>query len=161
MKDRTKQNARRLDELMAPMMQLMHRFTAQMSKCEDFTMAQHRALMMVYHAGIMTIKQFQENLSVAQSTASETLERLVKLGWLKKSKDSKDRRITVFSLTGKADRFRKEKEAARVRILEKVLEPLSKEEQQKFLESFEMLLSKHKRSEKNADAKGCHGKRKE
>jgi DNA-binding MarR family transcriptional regulator len=159
MTDRTKRNARRLDELMAPMMQIMHRFTAEMSKCEDFTLAQHRALMMVCHAGTMTVKQFQENLCIAQSTASEMVERLVQHGWLIKNKDPEDRRNTVFSLSEKADRFRKEKEAARVQILEKALEPLTGEEQMKFLESFEMLLSRHKQMEKNMDSKGQHGKK--
>lgn len=156
----TQENARRLDELMSPVMQLMHRFTVQMSKCEDFTMAQHRALMMVYHAGTMTIKQFQENLSVAQSTASETVERLVQSGWLKKTKDPKDGRITVFSLTAKADRLRKEKEAGRIKILEKILEPLSNEEQRAFLVSFEMLLNKHETLKAKSHEKGHHEQKK-
>jgi DNA-binding MarR family transcriptional regulator len=157
--DKTKRNARRLDGLMGPMMQIMHRFTSQISKCEDFTFAQHRALIMVYHAGSMTIKQFQENLCIAQSTASEMVERLVQQGWLIKNKAPDDRRNTVFSLSEKADRFRKEKEAARVQILEKVLEPLNGEEQMRFLESFEMLLSRHERLGKNPDLKGHHGKK--
>jgi MarR family transcriptional regulator, organic hydroperoxide resistance regulator len=141
---KTKTNAKRLDELIVPMMQMMHSFSTQMSKLEDFTLSQHRALMMVYHAGTMTVKQFQERLSIAQSTASETVERLVQLGWLKKDKDPKDHRITVFSLTEKADRMKKEKEANRIKIMEKILEPLTEEEQRQFLDGFELLLNKHK-----------------
>lgn len=160
MKKTTKESARRLDELMAPVMRLMHRFSAQMSKCEDFTIAQHRALMMVSHAGTMTVKQFQENLSIAQSTASETIERLVHLGWLKKGKDPKDRRITVFSLTEKADRRHKRKEAKRIKILEKLLEPLSDAEQKKFLDSFELLLTRHQERQPNSHGKGYHDKKK-
>lgn len=159
MKNNTQSNARRLDELIIPVMQMMHRFSAQISKLEDITIAQHRALMMVYHLGTMTIKQFQENLYIAQSTASETVERLVHLGWLKNSKDPKDRRSTIFSLTEKADRLLKEKEAKRIKILEKALEPLSDEEQRKFLESFELLLNKHQLFKMNSDAKGYDEKK--
>jgi MarR family transcriptional regulator, organic hydroperoxide resistance regulator len=154
----TKANARRLDELMVPMMQMMHSFSTQMSRLEDFTMAQHRALMMVSQAGTMTVKQFQENLSIAQSTASETVERLVQLGWLKKGKNPKDRRITVFSLTEKAARRHKQKEAKRIIILEKLLEPLSEEEQRKFLDSFELLLKRHRERRPNPNGKGYHDK---
>lgn len=158
-KNNTQNNARRLDELIIPMMQMMHHFSAQMSKLEDFTIAQHRALMMVHHSGTMTIKQFQENLSIAQSTASETIERLVHGGWLRKSKDPEDRRITIFSLSEKADRLLKEKEAKRIKILEKALEPLSEEEQKNFLESFELLLNKHQSFKMNSVSKGYDEKK--
>jgi DNA-binding MarR family transcriptional regulator len=141
---------------MVSMMQMMHSLSTQMSRLEDFTLAQHRAWMMVSHAGTMTVKQFQKNLSIAQSTASETIERLVHQGWLKKGKDPKDRRITVFSLTEKADRRHKQKEAKRIMILEKLLEPLSDKEQKKFLDSFELLLTRHQERQPNSHGKGHH-----
>jgi MarR family transcriptional regulator, organic hydroperoxide resistance regulator len=151
---KTKQNARRLDELMSPMMLLMHRFNIRMSRCEELTIAQHRVLMMVHHAGTMTVKQFQESLLTAQSTASEMVERMVRQGWLKKCKNPEDGRITVFALTGKADRLLKEKEAKRILILEKILEPLSSGEQARFMESFEMILDKHEARKKDPAVKG-------
>jgi DNA-binding MarR family transcriptional regulator len=161
MNKKTKGNAKRLEKLMSPVMRLMHRFSAQLSKCEDFTIAQHRALMMVFNAGTMTIKQFQENLSIAQSTASETVERLMQLGWLEKGKDLKDRRITIFSLTKNADRMLNEKKAERIKIMEKILEPLTEEEQRKFLEGFELLLAKHQERQPNSNRKGFHENQRE
>jgi DNA-binding MarR family transcriptional regulator len=161
MNKKTKGNAKRLEKLMSPVMRLMHRFSAQLSKCEDFTIAQHRALMMVFNAGTMTIKQFQENLSIAQSTASETVERLVQLGWLEKGKDLKDRRITIFSLTKNADRMLNEKKAERIKIMEKIMEPLTEKEQRKFLEGFELLLAKHQERQPNSNRKGLHENQRE
>jgi DNA-binding MarR family transcriptional regulator len=158
MDKKTKENARRLDELLVPMMHLMHRFTTQMSRCEDLTLAQHRVLMMVCHSGPMTINQLKESLSVAQSTASEMVERLVRQGWIKRDKAPEDRRITVFSLTAKADRFLKDKRIERIKVHKKILKPLSEKEQQKFLESFEMLLNRHKTPGINFDVKECYGK---
>jgi DNA-binding MarR family transcriptional regulator len=160
MSESTRSNARRLDDLMVPLMHLMHRFTTQVSKAEDFTLAQHRVLMMLCHSGPMTVKQLQESLSIAQSTASEMIDRLVRQEWLVKRKHPDDRRITVFTLSGKAERLLKAKKANRIKVHERILEPLTEKEQVKFLESIRMILEKHEALGMKNDVKGCHGKEK-
>ena len=158
MAETTRSNARRLDDLMVPLMHLMHRFTTQVSKAEDFTLAQHRVLMMVCHSGLITVKQLHESLSIAQSTASEMIDRLVRQDWLVKKKHPNDRRITVFSLSDKADRLLKAKKVNRIKVHEKILMPLTEEEQGRFLESIRMILVRHEALGMKNDVKGCHGK---
>jgi len=159
MNNQLRENAKRLDELMVPMMHLMHRFVSQASKVEAFSIAQFKVLMMVCQSGPMTIKQLQENLSIAQSSASERIDRLVQQGWIERKKHKKDRRITVFSLTEKATQFLRKKKAERVVLNEKILKPLSLEEQRQFLDSLSMILNKHAQSGIHFDAKGLHGEK--
>jgi DNA-binding MarR family transcriptional regulator len=156
MKNTFQENVKRLDDLMIPMMHLMHRFVSQASKDEDFTIAQFKVLMMVWHSGPTTVKQLQERLSIAQSTASEMVDRLVHQGWMERKKDPEDRRVTVFSLTDKAIRFLREKKTQRLEVIEKLLQPLSQKEQRQFLDSLEMILKKHTQSDIHFDAKGYY-----
>ncbi len=159
MKSPFKENAKRLDELMVPMMHLMHRFVSQASKVEDFSITQFKVLMLVWHSGSMTIKRLQERLAIAQSTASEMIDRLVRQGWVERKKHPKDRRITVFSLTEKTTQFLRKKKAERIMVNEKILEPLSVEEQRQFLDTLEMILNKHAQSGIQFDTKGLKGEK--
>jgi DNA-binding MarR family transcriptional regulator len=109
-------------------------------KLTDFSLAQYRVIMLVYRHDSMSINDLKRALNIAQSTASEMIDRLVQLKALKKQTDLNDRRITLFTLTPASQRKIEQHLSSIGNIYNKILTPLSVQEQKKLLEAFETIL---------------------
>lgn len=122
-----------------PIMHFFHNIASSMSRGTDFSLAQYRVLMLVNHRGPMSINELRTNLNIAQSTASEMVDRLVQLKLLVREKSPSDRRVTIFRLTSKAEKAIQARLQTAQEGLKKVLEPYSQMEQQEFIEAFETI----------------------
>lgn len=133
-------NVQILAQQFTRLMHLFHHLAGQVSKIGDFSLAQYRVLMLVKHYGPMTINQLQQRLSIAQSSASGMVARLEQSGWLKREKSITDRRLTVFHLTRKAETILQKRMHNMEIVYQKLLEPLSEQEQQQLLAAFATIL---------------------
>lgn len=130
----------RLSRAFLPMMHIFHHMAVDVVKLTDFSLAQYRVLMLVYNQGSMSINELSANLNIAQSTASEMIDRLVNQKILRKKKHPQDRRITLFTLTPKSQKIIMRHLASISRIYEKLLDPLTPAEQEKLVTGFETIL---------------------
>ncbi len=133
-------NIQKLAPLFTRLMHLLHHLAGEASKLGDFTLAQYRVLMLVKTMGPMTIKQLQNRLLIAQSSASGIVTRLEQQGWLKREKSAKDRRLTVFHLTRKSESLLKRRMQEMEKVYKKIMAPLSPQEQEQLLEAFATIL---------------------
>lgn len=70
----------------------------------DVSMAQGKGLLVLAHAGEMTISHFADTLQISRSAASMLIAQLVELGWAQRHEDTVDRRRTFARLTAAACR---------------------------------------------------------
>jgi DNA-binding MarR family transcriptional regulator len=130
----------RFSNAFIPMMHFFHNIASEASKGADFTLAQYRVLMLVKHRGAMSINELRNQLNIAQSTASEMVDRLVQQNLLLREKDLTDKRITLFKLSKKAEKILERRRDLMEDCYRKVLEPLSAGEQIELVEAFETIL---------------------
>ncbi|MCI0513499.1 MarR family transcriptional regulator [candidate division KSB1 bacterium] len=129
----------RFSNAFIPSMHFFHNLTSQISHAIDLTLPQYRVLMLVYHRGPMAIGDLQQQLQMAQSSASEMVTRLVQLDLLYLDKNHPDRRITVFDLTDKARQLLKNQQAAMQACFGKVLTRMPPAGQIALIEAFETI----------------------
>ena len=133
-------NLERFSNAFIPMMHFFHNIASEASKGADFSLAQYRVLMLVRHRGAMSINDLRNQLNTAQSTASEMVDRLVQQNLLLREKDVKDKRITLFKLSKKAEKILERRKDIMEDCYRKVLEPLSQQDQEELVASFETIL---------------------
>ncbi|MDZ7400753.1 MAG: MarR family transcriptional regulator [candidate division KSB1 bacterium] len=139
----------RFSNAFIPMMHFFHNLASEASRGADFSLAQYRVLMLVKHRGAMSIHDLQQQLHIAQSTASEMVERLVQQNLLLREKDPNDRRITVFKLSKRAEKILERRRDVMNDCYRKVLEPLTEDEQIELVEALETILKIIHRPVKN------------
>jgi len=123
-----------------PIMHLFHHLAGQVSKLGEFTLAQYRVLMLVHHQGPMSISDLKNHLNVAQSTASEMVERLVRQKWLRRETCKQDRRVTLFRLTDNASRLLEQRKTDMQQVYQQLLRPLSLDEQRDLVEAMKVIV---------------------
>ncbi len=132
-------NPRRLAEIFSPVMNLLHQIAAKGVKQTDLSLPQFRVLVLIRQNDSMSIKDLYQQLSTAQSSASEMIDRLVRLGYLYRKKDPEDRRRTLFKLSMKAERMLVEEMDSMQRVYTQILGQLSQDEQSELLKAFETI----------------------
>lgn len=147
MVDNFKENIERFSKAFIPVMHLFFNLANEVSKVADFSLAQYRMLMLIYHDGPMTITALKNRLQIAQSTASEMADRLVHQGYLFREKNPQDRRVTLFKLTDRTHNIFQKHKTLMQNVYQKVLEPLTLEEQRKLVNAFEIILRLMRRIE--------------
>lgn len=140
MKNLKSSNISRLSQAFIPMMHIFHNLAGEVVKLTDFSLAQYRVIMLVYRHGSMSINDLKRALNIAQSTASEMIDRLIQQRALKKQINPADRRITLFTLTPTSRRKIEQHLSSIGNIYHKILTPLSAQEQKKLLEAFDTIL---------------------
>jgi DNA-binding MarR family transcriptional regulator len=133
-------NLERFSNAFIPMMHFFHNIASEASKGADFTLAQYRVLMLVRHREAMSINDLRNQLRIAQSTASEMVDRLVQQSLLLKEKDLKDKRITLFKLSKKGEKILERRKDIMKDGYRKVLEPLTDDEQIELVEALETIV---------------------
>ena len=133
-------NIERFSAAFIPMMHFFHNIASEASRGAEFTLPQYRVLMLVKHRGSMSISELRNQLKIAQSSASEMVERLVQQNLLSREKDPNDKRITLFKLSKKAEKILEWRKDTMEDCYRKVLNPLSQKEQQELVSAFETIL---------------------
>jgi DNA-binding MarR family transcriptional regulator len=72
---------------------------------EELTNRQIIVLLFIYESGVANISSIAKNFSVSLATITGIVDRLVKRGYLKRKRDTRDRRIVYVSLSSKGARF--------------------------------------------------------
>ncbi|RKY83588.1 hypothetical protein DRQ09_09845, partial [candidate division KSB1 bacterium] len=139
MRNNKDENLERFYNAFIPVMHLFHNLAIEVSKGAEFSLAQYRVLMLVHQKGSISVKELKSKLNIAQSTASEMMERLVKQNLLYREKDPKDRRVTLFKLTNKTRKILQNQKTSVIEVLRKTLEPLNEKERKSLIEAFETI----------------------
>jgi len=135
------------------LMHYLHHLAGQVSKIGDFSLAQYRILMLLYHHQPMTVTQLRQMLGNAQSTVSEMLMRMEEQGLVKRGTNPNDRRQTLLSLSNKANQMIEERKEKMVEIYKQLIHGKSHQEIQELIDLLNRLLSILEK-EKNNSIKG-------
>jgi DNA-binding MarR family transcriptional regulator len=127
----------RMAGLFAPIMHRFHLMALDLTRVTEFTLPQYRVLMLVHQHGRMTISELQAALNTAQSTASEMVIRLEEQRLLVRSKDTADRRKTVFTLSETAEERLEAQIESMNNVYRKILEGLDEPGRAEFLAALE------------------------
>ena len=140
MNEKLSQYVQRLAVSFPPIMHFFHHLAGQVSKLGAFSLAQYRVMMLVFHHGPMSISTLKNRLGIAQSTASEMVERLVQQDLLVRAMDKTDRRVTLFRPSPKAVRMLQKRKQNMLTVYQQMLEPLTGAEQAKLVQAFDVIL---------------------
>ncbi|NOX87536.1 MAG: MarR family transcriptional regulator [Calditrichaeota bacterium] len=121
------------------LMRYFHNVAGEISRIGDFSLAQYRILMILYHRGTLTIGDLKQMLGNAQSSVSEMIARMEEQGLVKRDKNPKDRRQTLLSLTKKASHLIEIRKEKMNDVYYKFLEGKSEEEQADLVETLRHL----------------------
>ena len=125
----------RLADLIPKIMGAFHDLGQQHPK-GILTMRQYQALIVLHANQRLTLMQFCDKLSLAPSTGTELVDRLIDLGFFQKEEEAHDRRQVVLSVTSKGIELLRQRRRALSEMFERYLEPFSENDRQKFYESF-------------------------
>jgi len=131
--------AERMAELAPRIMGAFHDLGPQHPDGETLTMRQYQALIIVYAAERLTIREFCEKLDLAPSTGTELANRMVASGFLEKSGGEQDKRQAVLQVSEKGCRLLEERRRALTQMFERFLDRFSPEDQDEFVRSFEKI----------------------
>jgi|OpeIllAssembly_1097287.scaffolds.fasta_scaffold1264226_1 DNA-binding MarR family transcriptional regulator len=140
MKKQTNQLVQELALTFPPIMHLFHHLAGQVSKLGDFSLAQYRVLMLVHHLGPMSVSDLKSRLNIAQSSASEMVDRLVRLKLLRRETSTVDHRVTLFRLSDSAAQLLEQRKADMHQVYQQLLQPLSMEEQEELVEAMKVIV---------------------
>ncbi len=145
-KNSFEQNVNKLSKTFTPLMHIFHHVAGEVSKVGEFSLAQYRVLMLIYHDGPISISDLKMRLNIAQSSASEMVDRLVQQKFLHKEKAEKDRRITMLRITAKTGLLLKKRMSSMQDVYRKILKPLTPAEQKELVQASQLILHHLKKS---------------
>jgi len=137
--DEDRRKAERMAELAPRIMGAFHDLGPQHPDGETLTMRQYQALIIVYAAEKLTIREFCEKLDLAPSTGTELANRMIASGFLEKSGGEQDRRQAVLRVSEKGCRLLEERRRALTEMFERFLARFSPEDREEFVDSFERI----------------------
>lgn len=105
------------------------------------SMLQLHALISIREHESMTMKDFARCMRTSGATATASVDRLVRLGWVSRKKDKSNRKIVKISLTPSGAKVVQRKMDARRAFMASVLSQLPAKDQQEFVRILEDLLS--------------------
>lgn len=130
----------RLNQAFLFLVHFFHNKANQFCKTLNLSLPQYRMLMIIRKEGAVSVKNLRSRLEIAQSTASEMVDRLVKLKLVVRKKDSQDKRITFCQLSQKAQRLFQEMLDCMHQYFQNMLENLDEKEQNSLIQSMENIV---------------------
>lgn len=103
----------------------------------ELTLTQLFALQYICHQPNITLKELAEKLLIAQSSASELVDRLVKLRYVDRNISSLDRRRITLNLSQKGKKFIEQHIEENKQLFKKLISKLSYQEQQEYLKAMQ------------------------
>ena len=130
----TEQIINELMEISYKLREVMFKLNPTIFKSE-LTLTQLIALQYIAHTPNITLKDLADKLVIAQSSASELVDRLVKLKYVDRKISQEDRRKIVLSLTSKGQKFIEKHIEENKNLFKNLISKLSLEEQRDYLKA--------------------------
>jgi DNA-binding MarR family transcriptional regulator len=129
--------ARKLAELTPKIMNAFHDLGRQHPEGEKLSMRQFQELIILHASGKLTLTQFCEKLSLAPSTGTELVNRMIELGFIDKGTEKKDQRLATLSVSQKGIELLKQRREALTEMFTKFFSPFDAADRLQFVACFE------------------------
>ncbi len=129
------------ESIIIELMELGYKFRELMFKLNptlfrsELTITQLTALQYICHIPNITLKELAEKLIIAQSSASELVDRLVKMKYVERKISPEDRRKVILSLSSKGKKFIEQHIEENKSFFEKILKQMPIQEQREYLQA--------------------------
>jgi DNA-binding MarR family transcriptional regulator len=133
------EQAKKLAELAPKIMNAFHDLGRQHPAGEKLSMRQFQALIILKASESLTISQLCEKLSLAPSTGTELVNRMIALDLIQKGQEGKDQRQMLLSVSSKGFELLKQRQQALSKMFTNFLSPFPPEDQKNFVKSFEKI----------------------
>ena len=148
-------NAQKLAELAPRIMNAFHDLGTQHPKGTKLSMRQFQALIILNANKQLTLSQLCGKLSLAASTGTELVNRMISLEFIKKETDVNNQRNIIISIAPKGLEFLKERQQTLTGMFSRFLSPFNEEDRDTFTQSFQTIcdiIAKYKVQEKKTEA---------
>lgn len=135
-------DVRLLERLEEVTLQLMRRMHAKMEgSTPEVTGSQFFVLKRIHERGRMTVSVLAEEIGVSLSAVTALMDRLVKSGYVTRSRDEGDRRLVWLEVTPQGEEVLKACLARCKQVMERYLGQLSGEDLEQLVKIYEKLLT--------------------
>jgi DNA-binding MarR family transcriptional regulator len=131
--------ARKLAELAPKIMNAFHDLGRQHPQDEKLSMRQFQALIILKTSESLTLSQLCDKLSLAPSTGTELVNRMIELGHIQKTHEQKDQRQVMLTVAPKGLELMKQRQQALAEMFDNFLSKFPTEEQKDFVVYFEKI----------------------
>ncbi|NOZ61090.1 MAG: winged helix-turn-helix transcriptional regulator [Calditrichaeota bacterium] len=132
-------DAARLAEIAPRIMNAFHDLGRQHPDKSKLSMRQYQAMIILHASETLSLSQLCQKLSLAPSTGTELVNRLVNLGYLKKSTEKEDQRQTNLFLTKKGTKVVFERRKVVSEMITSFLSVFSEKDRTLFVDYFEKI----------------------
>lgn len=129
--------ARKLAEMAPKIMNAFHDLGRQHPAGERLSMRQFQALIILHASGQLTLSQFCEKLTLAPSTGTELVNRMIELGFIEKGAEKRDQRLATLSVSLKGIELLEQRREALTEMFTRFLGPFNAEDKLQFVSCFE------------------------
>lgn len=130
-------------QLMFQLSRILHQAMTQKMKNERLSLMQLHVMFFIHeHAGI-TMSELAKYLKITSPSASVFVNRLAKLGWIKRSQDKKNRKLVRLALTSEGQMIIQEKLSDKQQVVMSLLSLLSPDDQKELSRIFQHLLTSY------------------
>jgi len=133
------EQAKKLAELAPKIMNAFHDLGRQHPQDEKLSMRQFQVLIILKASESLTLSQLCKKLSLAPSTGTELVNRMIDLDYIQKAHEQKDQRQVLLTVAPKGLKLMRQRQQALTDMFSKFLEPFSADDQKNFLCFFEKI----------------------
>ena len=133
------EQAKKLAELAPKIMNAFHDLGRQHPSGEKLSMRQFQTLIILNASESLTLSQLCNKLSLAPSTGTELVNRMIDLDYIQKAHEQKDQRQVLLTVAPKGLKLMKQRQQALAEMFSRFLESFSTEDQKNFLYFFEKI----------------------
>ena len=133
------EQAKKLAELAHKIMNAFHDLGRQHPSGEKLSMRQFQTLIILNASESLTLSQLCNKLSLAPSTGTELVNRMIDLDYIQKAHEQKDQRQVLLTVAPKGLKLMKQRQQALAEMFSRFLESFSTEDQKNFLYFFEKI----------------------
>lgn len=130
-------DAERLAAVAPRIMNAFHDLGRQHPSKSKLSMRQYQAMILLNASETLSLSQLCEKLSLAPSTGTELVNRLINLGYLEKKQEKEDQRQVKLCLSKKGLKIVSERRQALSEMITRFLSVFSEEDRTKFVDYFE------------------------
>ena len=131
------EEARRLAEIAPKVMNAFHDLGKQHPTEGKLSMRQYQALIVLHASKTLSLTQFCEKLSLAPSTGTELVNRMIDLKYIQKEGEHADKRQVFLSVTSKGQKLLEQRKQAMTEMFDVFMQRFSDQDKDLFIESFE------------------------
>ncbi len=106
---------------------------------DELTNDQQYILRYINKAGSCTSTELAEHFDVKKSATTAIINRMWEKGFIKRTRDEKDRRVVYLTLTDKGNEFYEQAEKRIYKLVESFIKQFSQEEISQFMHTYEKL----------------------